>query len=154
MMTNRDMRRARMAMVPAREAPMSDEQYTRRQLVKVGAAGAAAGTLAAATPAEAKKRRHARKRTRRADVAIVGAGLAGLTAARQLRRAGKSVIVLEARRRVGGRCYSKRIPGGASDVANMGATFVGPTQHQVINLCKELGIGLFDTYDTGKYVDY
>src|SRR5947208_1473822 len=132
---------------------MSGGQYTRRELVKAGAAGAAAGTLATAGPAEAKRRRR-KPRVRRADVVVVGAGLAGLTAARQLRRARKSVIVLEARSRVGGRCYSKRIPGGASDVANMGATFVGPTQHRVIDLCKELGIPLFNTYDTGKYIDY
>ena len=67
--------------------------------------------------AEAKRRRR-KPRVRRADVVVVGAGLAGLTAARQLRRARKSVIVLEARSRVGGRCYSKRIPGGGGAMSS------------------------------------
>ena len=48
-----------------------------------------------------------------------------LGAARDLRRAGKRVLVVEARKRVGGRCRSRRIA-GASDVANLGATFAGP----------------------------
>jgi monoamine oxidase len=59
----------------------------------------------------------------RADVAIVGAGLAGLTAARELRAAGASVLVLEARDRVGGRTASEVIDGVVLD---MGAQWFGP----------------------------
>jgi monoamine oxidase len=88
-----------------------------------------------------------------ADVVVVGAGLSGLTAARALLGAGKTVIVLEARDRVGGRCFSLPIT-GASDVANMGATFVGPTQTHVLALMKELGITTFPTYSTGKLLWY
>jgi monoamine oxidase len=82
------------------------------------------------------------------DVAIVGAGISGLTAARTLQHAGRSVVVLEARDRVGGRMWNYDLGGGR--VAERGATFVGPTQDYVLALISELGIGTFPTYDTGK----
>ncbi len=128
---------------------------TRRRFV----AGAIATGAAVAAPgaAEAAKRRRRRARRPRkaghsADVVVVGAGLAGLTAARELVKARRSVIVLEACNRVGGRCFSRSLGPGATDVANMGATFVGPTQHQVLGLMSELGIGKFPTYADGKLV--
>ncbi len=124
-------------------------EITRRRLIGTAAVGAAGAAAAAAPGAQAKRRG-----TRNADVAIVGAGLAGLTAARELRKAGRSVVVIEARDRVGGRCFSRPLGGGASDVANMGATFVGPTQTAVLGLMKELGISTFPTYSTGKLVWY
>ena len=64
------------------------------------------------------------------------------------------MIVLEARDRVGGRAYSRSIGAGASDVANMGATFVGPTQTQIQGLMAELGIAKFATYSTGNLLWY
>jgi monoamine oxidase len=124
-------------------------EITRRRLIGAAAVGAA-GTAAAAAPGAQAKRR----RTRSVDVAVIGAGLAGLTAARALRKAGRSVVVLEARDRVGGRCFSRPLGGGASDVANMGATFVGPTHTAVLALMKELGISTFPTYSEGKLVWY
>src|SRR3954452_10753922 len=124
--------------------------WTRRRLIKTGAAAAAAGAVGV-TPAEAAKRRKKRKPKRKKDnVIVVGAGLAGLTAARKLRAAGKSVYLLEAQNRVGGRTLNEDIGGG--EVADLGGTFVGPTQDHVLALIKELGIPTFPTYAVGNNV--
>jgi monoamine oxidase len=84
------------------------------------------------------------------DVAVVGAGLAGLVAARELTRTGASVRVLEARDRVGGRLLNQPIGDGA--VVEIGGQWVGPTQDRVLGLLDELGIETFPTYDDGKSV--
>jgi monoamine oxidase len=84
---------------------------------------------------------------READVIVVGAGLAGLTAARQLVAAGRSVLVLEARDRVGGRTVNASI--GAGKVTEMGGQWVGPTQERLLALAGELEIETFPTYHQG-----
>ena len=84
------------------------------------------------------------------DVVIVGAGLAGLTAARELTAAGRSVLVLEARDRVGGRVVNQGI--GDGKVVEMGGQWAGPTQDRILALARELGITTFPTYDTGRKV--
>jgi len=83
-----------------------------------------------------------------ADVAVVGAGLAGLSAAHKIQSAGRDVVVLEARERVGGRVCSQESVGGA--VAELGGQFVGPTQDRVVALAAELGIETFPTFDEGE----
>jgi monoamine oxidase len=125
--------------------------WTRRRFVKTGAAAAAAGAVGA-VPAEAakRKRRKRKPKPKKADVIVVGAGLAGLTAARKLRAAGKSVYLLEAQNRVGGRTLSEDI--GDGEIADLGGTFVGPTQDHILDLIKELGIPTFPTYATGNNV--
>jgi monoamine oxidase len=85
----------------------------------------------------------------RMDVAVVGAGLAGLVAARDLLAAGLSVVVLEARSRVGGRLLNHTLANGA--VVEVGGQWVGPTQDRVLVLAEELGVGLFPTYTEGEH---
>jgi monoamine oxidase len=61
---------------------------------------------------------------RETDVVVVGAGYAGLTAALRLTQAGRSVVVLEARDRVGGRVYTETLPDGTW--LDFGGTWIGP----------------------------
>ncbi|UJA21338.1 FAD-dependent oxidoreductase [Thermoleophilia bacterium SCSIO 60948] len=73
-------------------------------------------------------------------VVVIGAGLAGLAAADELERAGREVVVLEARDRVGGRTWSRRLRGGAP--VEMGAEFVLPGNDALIDLAHTLGLSL------------
>ena len=87
-----------------------------------------------------------------ADVVVVGAGFAGLAAARQLAAAGASVVVLEARERVGGRTLNAAIGGGK--VIEVGGQWAGPTQTRLLDVAAELGVGTFPTYTTGDNLLY
>lgn len=117
------------------------------------AVGAAAGSIpvraasAAASPGPAGGARR-----RRVDVAIVGAGLAGLTAARELVKAGRSVLVVEAQRRVGGRVLNQPLEDG--HVTEAGGSFIGPTQDRLAALARELGVATFKTYNEGNNLYY
>jgi monoamine oxidase len=82
------------------------------------------------------------------DVVVVGAGLAGLVAARDVAAGGASVAVLEARDRVGGRLLSE--PLGDGKQVEVGGQWVGPTQDRVAALAGELGVGTFPTYAEGE----
>ncbi|WNG89181.1 flavin monoamine oxidase family protein [Mycobacterium sp. ITM-2016-00317] len=81
------------------------------------------------------------------DVVVVGAGFAGLTAARELTRFGHDVVVVEGRDRVGGRSHTGTVAGVPVD---LGATFVGPTQDAVLALADQLGCERTPTYGKGK----
>lgn len=81
---------------------------------------------------------------------VVGAGLAGLVAARALRKAGLDVRVLEARDRVGGRTLNHTL--GDGQVVEAGGQFVGPTQKHVLALAAEVGVRTFPAFDQGQAV--
>jgi monoamine oxidase len=120
-------------------------------------AGAGAGALAGVLPgsAEAAKKHPKKKKThktKKVDVCVVGAGLCGLTAARDLQRAGLKVHVVEADRRVGGRVWTALTRDGVP--ANYGATFIGPGQDRIAALARELGVETYLTYNQGKNVLY
>jgi monoamine oxidase len=78
----------------------------------------------------------------------VGAGLAGLVAARRLTAAGATVVVLEARDRVGGRTLNE--PLGDGQVVEVGGQWIGPTQDRLAALAREVGVETFPTHVTGE----
>lgn len=83
----------------------------------------------------------------RVDVAVVGAGLAGLATAEHLRAAGASVVVVEARDRVGGRAWSEALGRGRFD---RGGQWLGPGQDRLAALADRLGVATFATWSTGQ----
>jgi monoamine oxidase len=88
--------------------------------------------------------------TRDVDLVVVGAGLAGLAAAREAVAAGCSVLVLDARDRVGGRVLNEDIGGG--QVVEVGGQWIGPTQDRMAALATELGVDTFPTWSEGEHV--
>lgn len=84
------------------------------------------------------------------DVAVIGAGYAGLAAALALTDEGLDVVVLEAADRVGGRVWS-RAEGEA--VVDLGGQWVGPTQTALLTWARRFGCATFPTHDEGLHLE-
>jgi monoamine oxidase len=84
------------------------------------------------------------------DVCVVGAGYAGLVAARRLQQQGQSVCVLEARDRVGGRIWSERQADGTT--LDRGGAWLGPQHDAMHDLAREMGVATYKTYVDGAHL--
>jgi monoamine oxidase len=84
------------------------------------------------------------------DVCIVGAGYAGLTAARRLTQAGKSVVVLEARDRVGGRIWTYHLPDGSP--VDRGGGWLANRHEAILALAREVGVSTYKTFVDGYHL--
>jgi monoamine oxidase len=82
------------------------------------------------------------------DYCVVGAGFAGLTAALRLKQAGRSVALLEARDRVGGRTYTEVL--GDGSWIDRGGAWIGPGQDRIYALMTEFGVPAYKQYIDGK----
>lgn len=137
---------------------MTDLTLTRRTaLTATGLTGAAlgAGAFAGLTPssyaAEAAAVGGLQGALPRAvDVVVVGGGIAGLVAARKVARGGRSVLLVEARKRVGGRVLNHTLDTG--ETIESGGAFVGPTQDHILALARELKVPTFLEYNKGNSV--
>jgi monoamine oxidase len=86
------------------------------------------------------------------EVIVIGAGAAGLAAAAELAQAGRSVLIVEARDRIGGRCYTRRMPGLAVPV-ELGAEFIHGRPQATLALLERAGVPGVDSTRTQRFVD-
>jgi len=85
-----------------------------------------------------------------ADVCVIGAGYAGLTAALRLQQAGRSVVVVEARDRVGGRIWTEPLPDGTP--VDRGGAWLGPRHDAIFGLAREFDVDTYKTYVAGAHL--
>jgi monoamine oxidase len=128
-----------------------EPRITRRRLAGVAAGGAAGAALSATGAGAAATKRPRARRQAKAHVVVVGAGLAGLVAADRIGRAGRSVVVLEARERPGGRIKNWRC--GSGKPCDCGQ-LVDARFTRVRELAKELGVDFYPQYVGGSDLQF
>jgi monoamine oxidase len=87
---------------------------------------------------------------RETDICVIGAGFAGMTAARRIQEAGHSVVLLEARDRIGGRVWGH--PYFDDVKIDVGGTWIGHGHDKLRALVREAGLQTYPTYDAGDSV--
>ena len=123
-------------------------RYTRRGFVRVTGGAAAAASIGAPDWGRAAAAEKTDPVARHVNVVVIGGGLSGLMAGRELAKLGvDSFIVVEARERVGGRTLNMPIGGG--HIVEVGGEWIGPGQSAIAALIDELEIGAFDHYYDG-----
>ena len=85
-----------------------------------------------------------------ADVCVVGAGYAGLTTALRLHQNGKSVVVLEARDRIGGRIWTQHLDDGSP--VDRGGAWLAPYHEAIFGLTREFGVSTYKTWVKGSHL--
>jgi monoamine oxidase len=116
--------------------------FSRRDMLRLLGVGAAGALIPGVSQAASDS-----AQPHRVDAIVVGAGMAGLAAARTLRRSGNKIVVLEARDRVGGRVKAGKLAGHTVDLGGM---WVGPTQTRLLDLLREYHIATMRQYLAGK----
>src|SRR6185503_18290702 len=86
------------------------------------------------------------------EVVIIGAGAAGLAAAAELARGGRQVLILEARGRVGGRCWTRRLPGVSAPI-ELGAEFIHGRPDITLRLLQKAGLAPIDSVRKSRYAE-
>lgn len=119
---------------------------SRRAAIGAGIAGVATLATIDTVHANAVSQPNATVIKAHVDVIVVGAGFAGLTAARALRRAGHTIVVVEADSRVGGRTKAGRLAG---HIVDLGGQWVGPSQTALLALARDYGVKTYPQYATG-----
>src|SRR3954470_7813639 len=85
-----------------------------------------------------------------ADVCVIGGGYAGLTTALRLTEAGREVVLLEARDRVGGRIWTDRLASGIT--VDRGGAWLGPRHDAIFGLTREFGVDTYKTHVAGAHL--
>ena len=129
------LRTAAAAVASSRRREVDHPEPNRRKVLK-GALGLGAATAMGLRPATGQ--------TATARIAVVGAGLAGLTAAYRLKQAGFDPVVFEGNTRLGGRCFTARGIFQNGQIAEHGGEFIDTDHYEIRGLAKELGLTLYD----------